>query len=205
MILSNSSLNALHKPLIALYLSVARFFVFYVPLAWLGPRLARREGRFLESLAASGRVPRVYRQIRDPQGRLLRHAVGLPETFAGVIQDSASSATLAAVLTMRERALNWQGNAAGLSGQPRLRIYCSPEAHSSIDRAIWVAGIGQENLVRVPLAPGPMRAMCPNALAAAIGSAIMGLWGKLPIAQAPGMGLNAFFAYTVVLGLGIPW
>ena len=98
----------------------------------------------------------------------LRHAVGLPETFAGVIQDSASSATLAAVLTMRERALNWQGNAAGLSGQPRLRIYCSPEAHSSIDRAIWVAGIGQENLVRVPLAPGPMRAMCPNALAAAI-------------------------------------
>jgi AGZA family xanthine/uracil permease-like MFS transporter len=42
-------------------------------------------------------------------------------------------------------------------------------------------------------------------LAAAIGTMIMGLWGKLPIAQAPGMGLNAFFAYTVVLGLGIPW
>jgi hypothetical protein len=47
-----------------------------LPLAWLGPRLARREGRFLEGLAASGRVPRVYRQIGDPQGRLLRHAVG---------------------------------------------------------------------------------------------------------------------------------
>jgi len=44
-----------------------------------------------------------------------------------------------------------------------------------------------------------------TALAAAIGTMIMGLWGKLPIAQAPGMGLNAFFAYTVVLGLGIPW
>ncbi len=44
-----------------------------------------------------------------------------------------------------------------------------------------------------------------TALAAAIGSMIMGLWGNLPIAQAPGMGLNAFFAYTVVLGLGIPW
>ena len=35
-ILTNSSLNALHKPLSALYLSIARFFVFYVPLAWLG-------------------------------------------------------------------------------------------------------------------------------------------------------------------------
>jgi adenine/guanine/hypoxanthine permease len=42
-------------------------------------------------------------------------------------------------------------------------------------------------------------------LAAAIGTMVMGMWGKLPIAQAPGMGLNAFFAYTVVLGLGVPW
>jgi adenine/guanine/hypoxanthine permease len=42
-------------------------------------------------------------------------------------------------------------------------------------------------------------------LAAALGTLIMGLWANLPIAQAPGMGLNAFFAYTVVLGYGIPW
>lgn len=42
-------------------------------------------------------------------------------------------------------------------------------------------------------------------LAAALGTLIMGLYAKLPIAQAPGMGLNAFFAYTVVLGMGIPW
>ena len=40
----------------------------------------------------------------------LRQAVGLPEAFTGVIQDSASTATLAAVLTMRERALEWAGN-----------------------------------------------------------------------------------------------
>jgi adenine/guanine/hypoxanthine permease len=39
-------------------------------------------------------------------------------------------------------------------------------------------------------------------LAAAMGTLIMGLWAKLPIAQAPGMGLNAFFAYTVVHGDG---
>ena len=42
-------------------------------------------------------------------------------------------------------------------------------------------------------------------LAAALGTIIMGLWANLPIAQAPGMGLNAFFAYTVVLGFGIEW
>jgi len=42
-------------------------------------------------------------------------------------------------------------------------------------------------------------------LAAAIGTMIMGVWAKLPIAQAPGMGLNAFFAFSVVIGLQIPW
>lgn len=44
-----------------------------------------------------------------------------------------------------------------------------------------------------------------TALAAAIGSIIMGLLGRYPLALAPGMGLNAFFAYTVVLGSGVPW
>ena len=45
-ILTNSSLNALHKPASALYLSVARFFVFYVPLAWAGSRYFGLEGFF---------------------------------------------------------------------------------------------------------------------------------------------------------------
>lgn len=44
-----------------------------------------------------------------------------------------------------------------------------------------------------------------TAIAAAIGTLIMGLFAKYPIALAPGMGLNAFFSYTVVLGFGIPW
>lgn len=44
-----------------------------------------------------------------------------------------------------------------------------------------------------------------TALAAAVGSLIMGIFAKFPISLAPGMGLNAFFAYTVVLTYGIPW
>lgn len=97
----------------------------------------------------------------------LRDALGLPQAFHGVIQDSASGATLAAVLTMREKALNWAGNQKGLTGQARLRIYASEEVHTSVDRAIWIAGIGQENLVRIPT-HGPMRAMDPAKLDAAI-------------------------------------
>ncbi|ADY27385.1 Xanthine/uracil/vitamin C permease (plasmid) [Deinococcus proteolyticus MRP] len=44
-----------------------------------------------------------------------------------------------------------------------------------------------------------------TALSAAFGSAVMGLVARYPFAQAPGMGLNAFFTYTVVLGMGLPW
>src|SRR5690606_14246254 len=44
-----------------------------------------------------------------------------------------------------------------------------------------------------------------TALAAALGTLVMGLWARYPVALAPGLGLNAFFAFTVVLGMGIPW
>jgi len=97
----------------------------------------------------------------------MRQAVGLPDGFSGVIQDSASTATLCAVLSMRERALNWSGNRDGLTGQPRLRVYASAEVHTSIDRAIWIAGIGEANLVRIP-SSGPNRAMQVDALQEAI-------------------------------------
>ena len=97
----------------------------------------------------------------------MRQALGLPEEFTGAIQDSASTATLCAVLTMRERALEWAGNTKGLAEGPRLRVYVSEEAHSSVDRAIWIAGIGAENLVRIPVT-GARRAMDVDALEAAI-------------------------------------
>ena len=97
----------------------------------------------------------------------LRQALALPAGFSGVIQDSASSATLAAVLVMRERALDWAGNRQGLAVQKRPRIYSSREVHSSVDRAVWISGIGEENLVRVPV-KGPLRSMDLHALAVAI-------------------------------------
>lgn len=51
----------------------------------------------------------------------------------------------------------------------------------------------------------PGAAFVATCLAAAIGSALMGLWANFPIALAPGMGLNAYFAFAVVLGRGVPW
>jgi aromatic-L-amino-acid decarboxylase len=80
----------------------------------------------------------------------LRQAIDLPEGFSGSFQDTASSATLCAVLTMRERALDWTGNQTGLAGRQTLRIYASTGTHSSVDKAMWIAGLGQDNLVKIP-------------------------------------------------------
>src|SRR5205085_3912608 len=53
----------------------------------------------------------------------LRQMIGLGDGFAGVIQDSASGATLAAILTARERALGFAGNARGVAAYPAVRVY----------------------------------------------------------------------------------
>ncbi|MGR3614726.1 MAG: pyridoxal phosphate-dependent decarboxylase family protein [Paracoccaceae bacterium] len=97
----------------------------------------------------------------------LRQAMSLPGDFSGVIQDSASGATLAAILTMRERALNWEGNTKGVAAHGAVRVYASREVHTSIDRAIWISGIGEDNLVRIP-SRGPRRGMDVHKLRAAI-------------------------------------
>jgi aromatic-L-amino-acid decarboxylase len=97
----------------------------------------------------------------------LRQMVGLPDSFHGVIHDTASNATLAALLTAREKALGWRGNKHGLSGQPAVRVYCSEQAHSSIDKDCWIAGIGQDNLIKLPAA-GPTHGFDVAALERAI-------------------------------------
>jgi aromatic-L-amino-acid decarboxylase len=80
----------------------------------------------------------------------LRDALGLAPRFSGTIHDSATTATFSAVLTMRERALNWSGLTKGMAAQPQLRIYASAQTHSSIDKAVRLSGIGQDNLVKIP-------------------------------------------------------
>jgi aromatic-L-amino-acid decarboxylase len=80
----------------------------------------------------------------------MRQALGLPDNFQGVIQESATSANVCALLTMRERALDWRGNDSGMAGEQQLRVYASPETHSSVDKAVRIAGIGQRHLVKVP-------------------------------------------------------
>jgi aromatic-L-amino-acid decarboxylase len=78
----------------------------------------------------------------------LRQMLGLPEGMAGVIQDTASTATLCALLTAREKATNFEANQSGL--KKRLMVYASEEAHSSIEKGVKIAGFGKENLRYIP-------------------------------------------------------
>ncbi|HJR16709.1 MAG TPA: aminotransferase class I/II-fold pyridoxal phosphate-dependent enzyme [Gemmatimonadales bacterium] len=82
----------------------------------------------------------------------LRGMLGLPGEFSGVIQDTASTATLVALLSARERATNHSAGRKGLAGShQRLTVYASSEAHSSVDKGVKLAGYGLEQLRRVPV------------------------------------------------------
>jgi aromatic-L-amino-acid decarboxylase len=93
--------------------------------------------------------------------------LGLPEKFlstrtgGGVIQDTASSASLCAMLAGRERATGYASNLRGCDG--RLVAYCSTQTHSSVEKAARIAGIGAENLRAIPV--DQSFALRPEALA----------------------------------------
>ncbi len=75
--------------------------------------------------------------------------IGLPADWTGVIQDTASTSTLAAFICARERATEFSVNESGFDKNHRFRIYCSQEAHSSIEKGAKIAGIGRQNVVRI--------------------------------------------------------
>src|SRR5207237_10434793 len=83
------------------------------------------------------------------------------DTGGGVIQDTASSASLCALLAARERATNFASNKRGCDG--RLVAYTSTQAHSSIEKAVQIAGLGRDNLRLIEV--DEKFAMRPDALA----------------------------------------
>ncbi len=93
----------------------------------------------------------------------LRAAFGLSEAWSGVLQDTASTATLVALLTARERATGYSLARGGLQAEPApLVVYASPAAHSSVEKAALLAGFGRDN-VRVVAVDGAY-ALRPDAL-----------------------------------------
>jgi aromatic-L-amino-acid decarboxylase len=88
-------------------------------------------------------------ELEEQMMKWLIGMIGLPADWTGVIQDTASTSTLASIICARERATGYAVNEAGFSPDKTFRIYCSGEAHSSIEKGAKIAGIGRQNIVKI--------------------------------------------------------
>jgi aromatic-L-amino-acid decarboxylase len=90
-------------------------------------------------------------ELEEKMMNWLRKITGLPDSFEGVIQDSASTATLAAILNARERKTEFRINEEGVGAVGTCRVYCSEQTHSSVEKAVRISGLGRINLVKIPV------------------------------------------------------
>ena len=109
----------------------------------------------------------------------LRQMIGLSATWSGVIQDTASTSTLVALLCARERATNYSLARGGLQTEARpVVVYASSHSHSSVEKAALLAGVGREHLRLI--APDAAYAMRADAVEEAIAADVAA--GRLPCA-----------------------
>jgi aromatic-L-amino-acid decarboxylase len=116
----------------------------------------------------------------------LRRLLGLPPEFMGIINDSASVSSLCAIAVAREAAglrVREEG-LAGRSDVPRLRLYTSEQAHSSIEKAAIVLGIGQAGVTKI--AVDDEFRLRPDALEAAIKEDLKAGWRPFCVAATVG-------------------
>ncbi|MFL2791775.1 MAG: pyridoxal phosphate-dependent decarboxylase family protein [Paracoccaceae bacterium] len=126
-----------------------RFFAYFPSNASVASIVAEQLVNTIAAQCMLWQTSPAATEIEEVMVQWLRSALGLPKHFSGTIHDAATTATLSAVLTMRELALNHKGLEKGLFEQKPLRIYSSAQTHSSIDKAVRLSGIGQNNLVKI--------------------------------------------------------
>jgi aromatic-L-amino-acid decarboxylase len=118
----------------------------------------------------------------------MRQMVGLSPAWSGVIHDTASTASLLALLSARERATSFSLARGGLQAEPQpLTVYVSTQSHSSVEKAALLAGFGRENVRAIPV--DAQFAMRPEALAEVVRSDREA--GRLPCAVVATTGTTA--------------
>ena len=129
----------------------------------------------------------------------LKRMLNLPENWHGVIQDTASSSTLCAMLSAREKYSNFDINKSGFTGNEKFRIYGSSETHSSIDKGVKIAGFGLDNLVKVQVDEN--QAMQPDTLKSAIKNDIKN--GYKPLCVIATLGTTGTTAIDPIKQIGV--
>jgi aromatic-L-amino-acid decarboxylase len=143
------------------------FFAFFPSNAELSSVLGDLLSTGLGVVGLSWQACPALTELEEVATDWLRRMVGLSEAWSGVIHDTASTATLVALLCARERSTRYGLDRGGLQAEERrLGIYASEQSHSSVEKAALLAGFGRANVRRI--ATDEKFAMRPDALSRAI-------------------------------------
>ena len=175
-----------------------RFFGYFpanaLPAGVLGDLVSTGLGVLGLSWQSSPAITEVEEAATD----WLRQMLGLSASFSGVIQDTASTSTLVALISARERATNFAFARGGLQSESRKpRVYVSAYANSSVEKGALLAGFGRDNIRHVPYDDN--FAMRADALAEMVAEDLAR--GDLPIAIVATVGTTATTAFDPIAAI----
>ena len=163
-----------------------RYFGWFPSNASLSSVLGDMAASGLGALGITWQSAPALTEVEEVVVEWMRELTALPASWRGVIQDTASSACLVALLAARERATNYSETRGGMQDQSApLTVYTTRHAHSSIPKAVALAGYGQDNLRFVGVDPVTY-AMRPEALARALAEDVTA--GRRPAAVVASVG-----------------
>ena len=123
------------------------FFGYFPANSMLSSVLGDYLSTGLGALGLSWQSAPALTELEEVMTDWLRQMIGLSPAWSGVIQDTASTSTLLALLGARERATNYSLARGGLQAEARpLVVYVSKYSHSSVDKAALLAGFGRDNV-----------------------------------------------------------
>jgi aromatic-L-amino-acid decarboxylase len=144
-----------------------RFFGYFPANSELSSVLGDYLSTGLGALGLSWQANPALTELEELVTDWMRQMVGLSDAWSGVIQDTASTSSLVAMLCARERGSKYSLSRGGLQGEEKpLLVYVSSHSHSSVEKAALLAGFGRANLRLIPVDDN--FAMKPEALEEAI-------------------------------------
>jgi len=172
-----------------------RFFGYFPSNALLASVLGDYLSTGLGVIGLSWQSSPALTELEEVTTAWMRQMLGLSEAWSGVIQDTASTSTLVALLCARERATHNSFATGGFQSQQRaLIVYATEHAHSSVEKAVLLAGFGREHLRRVP--HDAEFAMRPDALEDMMRSDVEE--GRIPCAVAATTGTTAVMSFDPI-------
>lgn len=165
-----------------------RFFGYFPANALLSAVLGDLVSTGLGTIGLSWQAGPALSEVEEVVADWVRQMVGLSESWVGVISDTASTSTLVALISARERTTDYSLARGGLQGEAGpLVVYASAGSHSCVEKGALLAGFGRDNVRTIPL--GDDQGMRPDALRAAIEADLAA--GRRPCAVAACVGGTA--------------